>query len=85
MKYRIIYTATGKMHYQSNHRRQIKILFRAALAVVVAALLVWSSVPDWHATVDALETLTQQLEQGSGLGDAVDAFCLELLQGAQLG
>ena len=85
MKYRIIYTATGKMHFKSNHRRQMKNLFRVALAVAVAGLLLWTSVPDWPATVDALEVMAQELEQGSGIGEAVDAFCLELLQGVQHG
>ena len=85
MKYRIIYTSAGKMHFQSSHQRQIKILFRVALAVAVVGLLLWTSVPDWPATVNALEVMAQELGQGNGVSEAADAFCLELLQGAQLG
>ena len=85
MKYRIIYTPAGKMHFQPNHRRQMKRIFRVVLGIAVVALLLWTSVPDWPSTVDALEVMAQELGQGSGIGEAVDAFCLELLQGAQLG
>ena len=85
MKYRIIYTLTGGMRYQPSRRRQIRCLCRVALAIAVAGLLLWTSVPDWSSTVEAMEVLAQQLGQGSGVSEAVDAFCMELLQGAQLG
>ena len=85
MKYRIVYTSSGGMHYQSSHCRQIRNLCRVVLAVAVASLILWMSVSDWPATVDALEVMAQQLGQGSGVSEAVDAFCLELLQGAELG
>lgn len=85
MKYRIIYTPAGEMRFQPNHRRLIKRLCRVALMMVVVGVLFWTSVTDWSATVDALEVMVQQLGQGSGIGEAVDAFCLDLLQGAPLG
>lgn len=83
MGYRIEYTKFGekRKNIPKINWRRLRI---CALVGVAAACLLW-----WAAnnrdTVAALENMASQVGNGMPLGDALEAFCLDILQNAEGG
>lgn len=85
MNYQIKYELTGEARRVTTVKVWIKYAGFVFLAVVLCLAIVWSFGGDWAVTVGALETMAEDLGQGSDLKEAFSAFCLEVLQGAECG
>lgn len=85
MGYRIVY---GE---QRKRTLPIRRFFLGAICVLIAALLIWPAgrnalqqifLPgDADVTASALRNLTEDLHDGVAIGDAVTAFCQEIIAG----
>lgn len=85
MNYQIKYDQFG--YAKRTKMREIRIV-RACIGLMILliiACIIWCSGMDLNVTVTALETMAEQLKQGSGVQAAVAAFCVQILQGAQAG
>lgn len=87
MGYRIVY---GRKERKRISPKKIGAIF--AVMIVVAILMLPSSravvaeilLPgDPEVTASALQTLVSDLGEGQGIGDAVTAFCHEIIAGGQ--
>lgn len=85
MNYQIKYELTGEANRETAAKVWLKYAALALLAVVLCLAIVWSFGGDWAVTVGALETMAEDLGQGSDFKAAFSAFCLEILQGAECG
>ena len=85
MQYRIDYTQDGKMHRLTRGKQWRKIALLCLGCVGIFLLILWTSGGDREVTEVALEQMVSQLEQGVSVNDVLTTFCLEILQGAQLG
>jgi len=96
MAYRIVYE-TGTARVQENRRNSARIWVLTAVFLVLFGVLTVKFWPEgrealveillpgdpevtWH----ALETMVMQLREGEAVGDAVMAFCREIVDGAQI-
>lgn len=84
MAYKIEYGIKGTAKYVSSARRHSGRISKCLLILGLIAVLIWSVGGDWAVTVGAFEEMAGQLQQGSDITEAFSAFCLEILQGAQL-
>ena len=87
MGYRIVY---GKQEKWKFPKKKTLLLVFAAMAMVVMlwpagrnALREWMLPGDTEVTSQALQGLAADLSDGESLGDAVTAFCKEIIQGGQ--
>ena len=96
MAYRIEYdTRMGKFEIRSSKKRSLFPLFFAAAfsLFLIFTFLFWDAgadcirsvlIPGEDAeTLEALRNLTQDMRQGIPLGEAVEAFCRDLIHGSQ--
>lgn len=88
MAYRIVYGPEPKPK-----RKGIKKWIAPLCGAVLAALLLtgagepvkeWLLPGDPEVTATALEGLVQGIREGEDLGDAVEAFCREIVENAQI-
>ena len=85
MHYQIKYDWTGSSRHISPMK---KWLIRIGLSICVTglcAVILWSMNADWEVTLDALESMADSLQQGSGIQDAFAGFCMDILEGAEIG
>lgn len=86
MGYRIQYDTVGKRKFRSmrdhmNYRKLLIILVVAALSISCILLREHLLPADAQVTA-ALEGLADSIREGSSLSDAVEAFCVQILEGA---
>ena len=85
MNYQIKYDQTGEAKRVTAVKLWMKFAGLVFLVVGLCLAVAWSFDGDWAVTVSALETMAEDLEQGSGLKAAFSEFCIEILQGAKCG
>lgn len=85
MNYQIKYELTGEAKRVTAIKPWGKYTCLALLVVALCLAIVWSFGGDWAITVGALESMVEDLVQGSDLKEAFSAFCLEVLRGAECG
>ena len=95
MGYRIVYEADGIRREQNNivHKRLVGLLTGCLLAFLVLTMHFWPEgkakleemfLPgDPAITKQAFFSMTEQLRAGVAIGDAVAAFCQEVMDGAE--
>lgn len=83
MGYRIDYTKDGAKRKKISHIPWRKLGTFALVGVAVFSLLWWAK--NNTATVSALENMAQQMGNGMSIGDALEAFCIDILQNAEGG
>ena len=82
MAYQIEYGANGARTIYTKSRIPIRKIGITMAILVLGAIILWSSGCDWSVTAAALETMAEEVGQGSGIADAFSTFCIEILQGA---
>lgn len=85
MNYQIKYELTGEAKRISALKRWTTYVGLTIIAVIVCLSIAWSLGGDLAVTLGALETMAEDLEQGSELKAAFSQFCIEILQGAECG
>ena len=85
MNYEIKYELTGKAKRISMRKKWLQYIGCGAIFVVLCMTVIWSAGGDWAVTVNALESMSVNLQQGSGLLDAFSSFCLDVLRGTVSG
>ncbi|MBE6958942.1 MAG: hypothetical protein E7447_07325 [Ruminococcaceae bacterium] len=85
MAYQITYDIAGSAKYVTSSRRRYRRIGFILLILGLSAILLWSGGGDWAVTVGAMEEMVEQLSEGTGMKEAFSAFCLEILNGAELG
>lgn len=96
VSYRIVYGPMPKGEYQAKKRNTLRIRFLTALFLLLFAFLVkytWTEgtktlqslmIPgDGCVTQAAFEELTTNLMDGQPIGEAVTAFCRQVIDGAE--
>lgn len=90
MAYRITYGPKIRAEKRQPKSRGWMIAAVGALAIVLYVAGAWDTLKDWllpgdaAVTESALQTLTQQVEEGVDLGQAFAAFCREIIENAQI-
>ena len=91
MGYKLYYPQVGKRKYPMHPKAAKRIWFAAAAigcAVLLLGISLWYGGPFWllpgdpEITGAALQTLIDKLRDGEALGEAVTAFCREVIAGA---
>ena len=85
MGYRISYDTSGdvkKVRYWEKYMSRICKVFLIGAALFV---LLWAESADFTATLHAFEVMAMELGQGSGFKEAFSEFCLDVLEGAEIG
>ena len=85
MNYQIKYALTGEAKRVSALKQWTNYVCLVIIAVVVCLAIAWSLGVDWTVTVGALETMAEDLGQGSDFQAAFSEFCIEILQEAECG
>lgn len=85
MGYQITYGLTGEAKRIDLWKIRLKYLGIITIAVLLMTSIVWISGADWAVTVSALEEMAETLSQGENFADAFSGFCIDILQGAELG
>lgn len=85
MGYLIQYGLSGEKRRISASRKWIQNGLKVLAVIGVAFIAVWSLRADWGVIVTALESMAGQLQEGGGVQEAFSSFCLEILEGAQIG
>ena len=83
MGYRINYDIWGKMSQISRKKKLLKMCFWVFAAAVVGFFVFYGSA--FHSAVSALEVMAQEIQEGSGIKEAFSEFCIDILEGAELG
>lgn len=94
MGYRVEYDISGKRVFvNTDKEKRRKRLARFVCILSVMAVLVHGIVDRWiwdflfpgynDSTVDAAENMIAQIREGAPIGDAVTAFCKEIIQNGQ--
>ena len=92
MGYKIYYQTVGKRKYPLRHKMPNWMLYTGICGAFAAILLLyslwqggfsWLLPGDPAVTGPALQTLIERLTDGEALGDAVTAFCREVVAGAR--
>lgn len=89
MAYRIVYGPEPKPK-QKGSKRWIAMLCAAALLAGLFLTGAGESLKNWllpgdpEVTAAALDSLVQGIREGEDLGDAVGAFCREIVENAQI-
>lgn len=82
MSYQIQYAQTGSARRRAVPKAWIKHLLTIVMVVAVLIAAIWSWGGDWRTTVDALETMALELQQGNGIKESLFSFCVAVLRGA---
>ena len=82
MAYQIVYDLSGQMRRISHRKRRLMASARIVFLIGVIAMILWTAGGDWTVTLTALDTMAENLGQGSSLQQAFSGFCLDILQGA---
>ena len=85
MSYRIRYDSCGITRYLSRKKRRFNPWIYFCCIILAVLALRYISGMDFHVTAMALENMAVHLKQGSGVQEAFSQFCLDVLQGAQIG
>lgn len=85
MGYQITYGFNGEAKRVDLWKVRLKYLEMITIAVLLMVSIVWISGADWAVTVSAMEEMAETLSQGEDFVDAFSAFCIDILQGAELG
>lgn len=85
MNYQIMYEPSGGVKRIATVQKWQKIVGFGILIVAICAVALWSLGGDWSVTVNALEDMAENLQQGSALQEAFSSFCLDILKGADCG
>ena len=82
MAYQITYDLSGHMIKIPRWKRRLKVFTGVVFMIAVIAVLFWTARGDWTVAWRALDTMAENLGQGSSLQQAFSGFCLDILQGA---
>ncbi len=85
MSYRIRYDSCGITRYISGKKHKFTLWLFPSCIILSVIVLRYISGMDFHVTAMALENMAAHLKQGSGVQEAFSQFCLDVLQGAQIG
>ena len=83
--YRIQYDNYGAARYRSRKVRRVNPWICLCGIILAVLALRYISGMDFKVTATALEDMAVNLQQGSGVQEAFSRFCLDVLQGAQIG
>ena len=83
MSYRINYDIWGKMSQISRKKKVLKMCLWLFAVVILGIFLFYNN--EFSDTVSALEVMAQELREGSGIKEAFSEFCIDVLEGAELG
>ena len=92
MGYKILYPGVKKRQYQNSRRLSSKsrlIIIASLCSALVLAAVLWYTGLGWilpgdsEVTQYALQTMIDRLQDGEALGDAVAAFCREVVASAR--
>ena len=88
MAYKIIYPTVGKRNYPTRKAMPAWALPVALLSALFLVITVYNGSANWllpgdpAVTEAALREMIENLSQGEAFGDAVTAFCKEIIAGA---
>lgn len=85
MSYQILYGFAGDAKRVGLWKKWMKYVEIFAIVVLCLISVFWISGADWAVTVDAMEEMAETLSQGEDFADAFSGFCIDILQGAELG
>lgn len=85
MGYEINYDIWGKMSLSSDRKKVFKICFWIFTVVTLGAFLFYAAGNELSAAVSALDVMALELQEGSGIKEAFSEFCIDILEGAELG
>ncbi len=85
LSYQIQYNNHGTTRYISCKKYSFAPWFRFFCAVLAIVALGFLSGGDWRVTTTALENMAANLKLDIGVQEAFSQFCLDVLQGAQIG
>ena len=85
MGYQITYGFTGDAKRVDLWKIRLKRLGMVAGGVLFLLSVLWISGVDWSVTVGAMDDMAETLSQGADFADAFSEFCIDILQGAELG
>lgn len=83
--YQISYDATGgvkKVRYSGKYMSGVMTIF---LIVFILFSVLWFNGLDVVTTVEALEEMACNIGNGNGIKEAFSEFCIDILEGAELG
>ena len=81
MGYRIKYQITGEMKKMNIHAGKIRFVFLGIFAATILSYTIWANRGEWLTALHALESMADELEQGSDVKAAFTSFCLQVLHG----
>lgn len=82
MRYEIKYEWMGKARHISSGRLWLKYMGFLCMGLCACAFLLWTVGGDWSVTVNALEGMAADLQNGINVNEAFSSFCIEVLEGA---
>lgn len=85
MGYQITYGFAGDAKRVDLWKIRLKRLGMVATGVLFLLCVLWISGADWSVTVSAMDDMVETLSQGADFVDAFSEFCIDILQGAELG
>ena len=85
MSYQIRYDSRGIAKYISRKKRKWNPWICLCFTILVIICLRYISGMDFKVTATALDAMAQQVKQGNSVQEAFSQFCLDVLQGAQIG
>ncbi len=89
MAYKIIYPTVGNRNYPVRKPMPAWALPGALLSVIFLVITIYNGSANWllpgdpAVTEAALREMIENLSQGEAFGDAVSAFCKEIIAGAR--
>lgn len=83
MGYKINYDIWGKMTKISRKKKVFQLFFWVFAAVVVGVFLFYGN--GFRSAVSSLEVMAQEIQEGNGIKEAFSEFCIDILEGAELG
>jgi hypothetical protein len=88
MAYKIIYPTVGKRNYPTRKPMPAWAFSGALLSAIFLVITIYNGSANWllpgdpAVTEAALRKMIENLSQGEAFGDAVTAFCKEIIAGA---
>ena len=83
MGYEINYDIWGKMSKISAKKKVFQICLWVVAAVTLGVFLFYGN--GLRSAVSSLEVMAQEIQDGSGIKEAFSEFCIDILEGAELG
>ena len=85
MGYEIHYGPAGEMRKIARYRKHLKKTLVLFILVAVLLLLYHAFDEEIYVMVAALEGMAGNVQEGSGIKEAFSEFCLDILEGANIG